>query len=259
MSETPQPTLTNLSLSHPSLTPPPSHFVHQIHNLLSTQECLSLILSHKNLIASNVTPTTIRTREAFTDYALATLLWSRLPFYHDTKILDEANHSWFAVGLNERFRLCRYEKGGKFSPHMDGRFMRTVDEQSWMAVNIYLNTVPLHCGGATRILLELGEGREEVLGSVQPTMGMASVFRDNLWHDGAELLSGEKYLLRTDIMYRREVPFNFESLCSEFDDEGSGRKAMALAVALEDSGNYEEAMKWYKKAFRLAPELERNS
>jgi hypothetical protein len=72
--------------------------------------------------------------------------------------------------------------------------MRSVGEQSFMTVNLYLNTVPEEWKGATRVLSEPGrEGEvQEVLGKVQPVMGSAAVFRDCLWHDGEELVAGEK-------------------------------------------------------------------
>jgi hypothetical protein len=78
---------------------------------------------------------------------------------------------------------------------MDGRRLASVNEQSFMTVNMYLNTVPLVHKGATRALSEPQPGLPfsgEVLGKVQPVLGMAAVFRDGLWHDGEELVEGEK-------------------------------------------------------------------
>jgi hypothetical protein len=60
-------------------------------------------------------------------------------------------------------------------------------------------------------------------------------------------------------MYEREVPFDFEGIYGGLDDEGKGRKALDIAEGLEDAGNSSEAVLWYKKAFRLAPGLERCS
>lgn len=89
-----------------------------------------------------------------------------------------------------------------------------VDEQSFMTVNIYLNTVPESRRGVTRVLqrFEDDAGKQKVVGVVQPVQGMASVFRDSLFHDGERLKEGFKYLLRTDIIHQREKPVDFEAM-----------------------------------------------
>ncbi|PMD40324.1 hypothetical protein L207DRAFT_511830, partial [Hyaloscypha variabilis F] len=252
------PTLQTLPI--PTLTPPRS--IHLISNLLTPTECTSLISTHTNLIPSNVTPTTVRDREIFTDAALASLLWSRIStFFQEEmgKVVDEDGEGWTVRGLNETFRLCRYTQGGKFSAHTDGRRLESVNDQAFMTINIYLASLPLSHGGATRFLAP----SHEVIASIQPVLGQALLFRDDLWHDGEELSGGVKYLLRTDVMYSRDEEFDFERL-GEFEgvygalgDERKGRKALAIAEGLEDAGRGEEAVVWYKKAFRLWPALGR--
>jgi hypothetical protein len=80
-----------------------------------------------------------------------------------------------------------------------------------MTINIYLNTVPDDAGGATRFLKEEG-GEWEVISATQPVLGTGVIFRDDVWHDGAPVLSGEKFLLRTDIMYERVKGLDVEEL-----------------------------------------------
>jgi tetratricopeptide (TPR) repeat protein len=123
-----------------------------------------------------------------------------------------------------------------------------------MTVNIYLNTVrPENCG-ATRVL----DGSDnKVLGKVQPVQGSAAVFRDSLWHDGEEVRGGVKYLLRTDVMFIRDEPYDFDSLYADLGREEKARKALALAVRLEDGKNQQEALTWYRKAYRIWPDLDR--
>jgi 2OG-Fe(II) oxygenase superfamily len=145
---------------------------------------------------------------------------------------------------------------GKFAPHYDYRRLTSLEMQSFMSVNIYLNDVPELHKGATRILQHPHPGHEPiydtpltVLGKIQPVQGTASIFRDTLWHDGEELLAGEKYLLRTDVMYEREGDFDFERVCKGLDGSAKANKALEISYALADGGNLPEAEAWRARAF----------
>jgi predicted 2-oxoglutarate/Fe(II)-dependent dioxygenase YbiX len=94
-----------------------------------------------------------------------------------------------AVGLNERFRLYRYAPSQRFSWHTDGAFRRDNGETSLVTFMVYLNEG--YRGGAT--LFE----DAEVVGRT----GMALVFRHALLHEGATVVAGRKYALRSDVMY----------------------------------------------------------
>jgi hypothetical protein len=101
--------------SVPLPTIAPEREVHLISNLLIQQECTSIIDDHTNLVPSNITPTTIRDREIFSDFDLASLLWSRVhPLFPNERVIDEDGETWKVTGLNEVFRLCRYVQGMLF-------------------------------------------------------------------------------------------------------------------------------------------------
>lgn len=148
------------------------------------------------------------------------------------------------------------KQGGKFAPHQDGNRFASVNERSFMAVNMYMNTVSEEHKGATRFLAP--DSPSIVLAKVQPVLGTAAIFRDDVWHDGEELVGGEKYLLRTDLMYRRVKEFDFEQIHEDLDDEGKGMQMLEIAQRLEDSGKGLEAIEWYKKAFKTWPPLEKS-
>ncbi|WP_437563975.1 2OG-Fe(II) oxygenase [Sorangium sp. So ce542] len=121
------------------------------------------------------------------DPALAARLWERLaPWTPPT---------WGAlrsVGLNERFRYYRYAEGEYFNWHGDGSFPRSEIERSLFTAMIYLNDD--FEGGTT----DFWGGQ-----SIVPQRGMALVFEHRRLHRGAAVTRGRKYVLRTDVMYRR--------------------------------------------------------
>lgn len=48
----------------------------------------------------------------FFDTDLADLLWTRLKtFYENDTVKDEEGNAWKIKGLNDRFRLAKYDKG----------------------------------------------------------------------------------------------------------------------------------------------------
>jgi predicted 2-oxoglutarate/Fe(II)-dependent dioxygenase YbiX len=126
------------------------------------------------------------------DQELARLWWSRcrslqLPIFG----------RWRAVGLNERFRFYRYRPGQQFAVHRDGGYRRSADELSWMTLMVYLNED--FDGGETRFYPLNAEPL-----TIRPQTGMALVFMHDRAHEGAPVVLGSKYVLRTDIMYGRE-------------------------------------------------------
>jgi hypothetical protein len=78
---------------------------------------------------------------------------------------------------------------------MDGAFVRDAREQSFLTLMVYLNDD--FEGGSTDFLAE------EI--RVKPERGMVLVFDHPLVHQGAPVLRGAKYVMRTDVMYRRDA------------------------------------------------------
>jgi len=124
-------------------------------------------------------------RVIFDDPALAASLFERArPF------LPERNGEWMLAGFNERFRFYRYGPQEYFKWHRDGSFAKSPDEVSGLTFIIYLNGD--FEGGETEFKTEF----------IKPESGTALVFPHKLPHQGAEIISGTKYVLRTDVMYR---------------------------------------------------------
>lgn len=123
-------------------------------------------------------------RHIWDDAETARKFWQRaLP--HMPRILDGRQ----ALGLNERFRFYPYDPGQQFAGHVDAPFRRANGEVSLLTFMIYLNDS--FEGGETKF--------DEV--TISPARGMALVFRHELFHEGAMVKTGRKYVLRTDVMY----------------------------------------------------------
>jgi hypothetical protein len=105
--------------------------------------------------------------------------------------------------INERFRILKYVKGNKFKDHCDGLFPRTLDdkwERSVFTLHLYLNEGS--DGGETIFYHPTHFGKEKQFKCV-PKKGRIAVFRQYQFeHCGAQVKSGTKYTVRTDIMYR---------------------------------------------------------
>ncbi len=104
---------------------------------------------------------------------------------------------WQAVGLNERFRFYRYDIGQRFDRHSDGPFERGNGERSHFTFMVYLNDG--FEGGATAF----HQSKPPL--PVTPEQGKALVFYHRQLHEGMPVVKGRKYVLRTDVMYRRQT------------------------------------------------------
>jgi len=124
-------------------------------------------------------------------------------------------NGWSAVGLNERLRILRYRQGEYFKPHFDGCYMRGNEagasrkgETSYVTCQLYLNEG--YQGGETRFLSCDGGTQES---KVIPKTGSVLLFQHNLLHEGCPVTNkGQKYVVRTDVMYTSKGPGHEYSL-----------------------------------------------
>lgn len=126
-------------------------------------------------------------RYMFFDETLAEDLWNKVKEFVPSKI-----GFYKAIGLNEMFRVYKYSEGQRFKMHIDGSYRRNLEEESFLSFIIYLNDD-----------FRGGETEFRNLFVVKPEKGKALIFRHRLRHEGKEIISGVKYVLRTDIMYKR--------------------------------------------------------
>ncbi|WP_255990817.1 2OG-Fe(II) oxygenase [Chitinolyticbacter albus] len=171
--------------------------VFTIHDVLSAQECTDQIARSEQggydaaplqTAQGPVMASEVRNNDRLIvdDTPLAASLFERVQV-----ALPPELEGWRVSRLNERFRYYRYTPEQYFKWHYDGTYRASDNEESFLTLLIYLNAN--YTGGAT----EFGWD------AVQPATGMALVFPHQLRHQGATIIEGTKYVLRTDVMYQR--------------------------------------------------------
>lgn len=126
-------------------------------------------------------------RVIYDDFELAENLWEIVKPFVPAEFNEKT-----AIGLNERFRFYRYDPGQRFNWHYDGCYRRSNGEQSFFTLMFYLNDG--FEGGTTEF---------EDTTNIIPEKGDALIFWHYQRHIGNEIISGRKYVLRTDVMYRK--------------------------------------------------------
>lgn len=171
--------------------------IFSVESFLTVEECNQLIRESEekgyqeakiNTSFGEQDLKTVRNNERilFDDYDLAKSLFEKLK-----PLLPAEIDFWKPSGLNEKFRFYRYSGQQYFKWHVDGSFKRDYFEVSKLTVLFYLNDD--YEGGETEF-----EGF-----SVTPKTGMLLIFPHKLRHQGAPLLQGTKYVLRSDVMYAK--------------------------------------------------------
>lgn len=172
-----------------------------LHGVLSKEECAQLIerleSEHPapapiNSFAGEIMNPDVRNndRVIFDDVELAQNLFNRVRGYLPQTLYDRELDSF-----NEHFRGYRYKPGQRFAPHHDTTYVRDNKEQSQLTVLVYLNDDCV--GGETRLI--------DYDITFVPKIGSMLVFTHALYHEGVEVASGCKYVLRSDAMYRLHV------------------------------------------------------
>jgi hypothetical protein len=200
-----------------------------LHNILTPQECHALIqrseeegyeraLIHvgdgQEIVAADIRKSD---RCIMDDPDYAEMVYQRIllklqdhPQLLGPMVNRKNRNSNYAVGLNERLRILRYDSGCYFKPHRDGYYVRSYEagpnrlgEISGMSLLLYLNECYL--GGNTR-MFHVGEQNSGEGCDIVTRTGSVLLFEHECLHEGATLEKGRKYVVRTDLMYTDRGP-----------------------------------------------------
>ena len=132
-------------------------------------------------------------RVFFKDFDLAKDLFQRLPLDHISPF-----GATRATGLNELFRIYRYDPGQQFDWHQDGFYQSPDGFRSRFTFMVYLNAC--FSGGGTSFADWHNTPEFEDF-AIVPDVGKALLFYHPIGHRGDPIIEGRKYVLRTDVMY----------------------------------------------------------
>eukprot|EP00756_Hemistasia_phaeocysticola_P060470 Hpha_TRINITY_DN4057_c0_g1::TRINITY_DN4057_c0_g1_i1::g.63811::m.63811 len=143
------------------------------------------------------------------DESLAEAVGERLGHLFPQEVTDEEGRRWVFLGLNQQWRISKYNPGDRFAAHCNRCYERGSWERAMYAVRIYMSGG--HDGGRT---LFFSPGASTPAFAVLPEPGKAIVHRlppaRSYLHEEETLLCGTKYVLRTEAMYhlypRRGLP-----------------------------------------------------
>lgn len=119
---------------------------------------------------------------------------------HLPAVLHHQGRVWRRVGLNPRFRACRYRGGQAFAIHRDGPWVPDGRRRSLLTVMLYLADPASYQGGETCFWSDPRRSTAE--GGFRPPAGQALVFGHARWHEGRPVTAGTKWVLRTDVLYQ---------------------------------------------------------
>lgn len=116
---------------------------------------------------------------------------------------------WIPSGIGSVIKFSKYLPGSKFLPHMDNVNVVNRDERSIFTLIIYLNND--FTGGSTyfhkrneKQLPFVPQDLEATrIGQVVPKTGNCLLFNHDVLHEGAQIETGNKYIIRVELMYQR--------------------------------------------------------
>jgi hypothetical protein len=136
------------------------------------------------------------------DPELSQFIWDRVKEFIPQRV-RAFEEEWELDRLNTRFRFCKYTKDMYFGAHTDGTYMTDQNHRSILTCMFYLNGHDDFKGGLTNFIHYKGK---KLKYSVVPEPGLCVIFPQanlDFYHEGTKVTDGLKYIMRTDVMYRK--------------------------------------------------------
>jgi len=226
----------SVALDHPpmhttwkeDITAIPGAFI--LRNVLSRVECSTIIDMAEAMGFAANTPTLKgevqnRFRGRFDQLRAPRCVWlateavNSALFARLRHFLPQSSLGGTLHGINRRWRIYRYQPGQQFVPHLDdgyeasylnkaGSVATDPTKQSLLTILVYLSSGLQ--GGQTRFWIPDSTLQDFSERGVRPVAGHALLFFHgdhplSLIHEGCPVREGVKYVLRSDVLYEREM------------------------------------------------------
>ena len=180
-----------------------------LHNVLTPAECSAIIELSEQKGYQSASEYCFMYRDRWNDRfmsddkELAAFVWERVKEYVPQQ-MECFGRQWTLDNMNTRFRFCKYigGLGHYFGAHTDGMYVVDSDHRSLLTCMWYLNSADEFEGGLTNFI---EYATKKLNYSIKPEPGLCVIFPQanlSFYHEGTQVTSGLKYILRTDIMFQ---------------------------------------------------------
>ena len=158
--------------------------------------------------------------------------------------------TWNYGHLNPILRLCKYNPSNKFDKHYDSGYNpNPLNKRTFKTCMVYLNDN--YEDGTTRFYginpnKPYSNNESTIFLKLKAKPGMCLIFNQNILHDGDVVKNGNKYMMRTDMIYEAHELEN--KLTKE---EKEGVKVYGEGMKAEQEGRLIDAALLYEKATDL--------
>ncbi len=175
---------------------PGEYLLYQIDNIFTPAQCQMLIataetIGYQGVDRGNAVYNRVVGKVSIEGVPLHQFLKNAL-----AGIIPDSIDGKRVTGLNDHFRFSKYYKGQFFDIHKDGVNQDSQGNRSALTLNIFLNSD--FEGGETDFFNS--NSPSDLRYSVKPAPGRGALFFAQQYHRGNAIISGEKYLIRTDVM-----------------------------------------------------------
>ena len=176
-----------------------------INNVFSDEECSNLIIYSENVgyVQASSYIDKYKKEHFFLEIrkslrcVIDSIDFAKILYKRIAHIIPNKYNDMTFCEINPRFRFLKYTCGDHFAKHTDEHYKNDKNEISLITVLIYLNSD--YEGGNTKFLFD-HKNENDI--SIIPKIGLICLMDQNILHEVPKLVSGIKYVIRTELMYK---------------------------------------------------------